>query len=130
MKNLLLSGRCLNHSTFSTLGFLNYKTLWVLEISKNEANAARRMVVKLDLSLHARKCFRYFLVPNLQSWGSFAVIVIFFTVASWYDIETVICKSWITFLTASVLLYFSKSRSLIFDLPCFLCGNIHTNWPN
>ena len=31
-------------------------------MSKNETNAAQRMVVKLDLSLHARQGFLYFLV--------------------------------------------------------------------
>ena len=44
-------------------------------MSKSEANAAWRVVVKLDVPLHARRAFRYFLVPNLQSWGSCVVIV-------------------------------------------------------
>ena len=32
---------------------------------------------KIDWPLHVRQGFRYFLVPNLQSWGSCAVIVDF-----------------------------------------------------
>ena len=35
-------------------------------MSKNETIAARQMVVKLNLSLHARQGFSYFLVPNFQ----------------------------------------------------------------
>ena len=49
------------------LDFLYYKIQWGLEMDKNETIVARQMVVKLDLSLHARQDFWYFQVPNLQS---------------------------------------------------------------
>ena len=50
---------------------------WALGMSKNNIGATRRMVVKLDLLLHAWQGFRCFMVPNFQSWGSCAVIVNF-----------------------------------------------------
>ena len=40
---------------------------WIkTRVSKNKTIAARRMLVKLNLSLHAKQDFWYFLVPNLR----------------------------------------------------------------
>ena len=71
----------------------------------------------------------YFLVLNLQSWGSCEVIVNFPFCCiltwryNWY-------KHWIIFLTASVLRHWSKFRRLVFDLPCFLWTKIYTYRPS
>ena len=51
------------------------------------------MVVKLDLSLHARQGFWYFMVPNLQSWGSCEVNENF-PVSCWYDVAVKLFRSY------------------------------------
>ena len=87
-------------------GFLYYRIPWACKVSKNKTNAARQMVIKLDLSLRAGQDFQSFLIPNLLSWRSCVVIVNF--------------PHCCIFLTTSVLLHFSKFRSLVFDPPCLL----------
>ena len=66
-----------NHCAFFILVFLYYTIQWALEMSKNESIAALKVVVKLDVSLHARQGFWYFLVPDLQYRGSWGIIVNF-----------------------------------------------------
>ena len=98
---------------FLHFGFLFYCTIpWDIETSKNEAYAALWMVIKLDLSLHARQGFRCFLVLNLQPRGSCAIVVNFpyCCIFTW----RCKCKSWIIFQAGSVLLHFSKFRGLVF----------------
>ena len=44
-----------------------------------------------------------------------------------YIMFQLLCKIWIILLPASVLVYFSKFRSLVFDLLCFFWTEIYTN---
>ena len=84
-------------------GFLYDTIPWALEKSKNETTAAREVVVKLNLS---------FLTAILIWRCNFFI----------YKLNY--------FPKDSVLLHFSKFRSLVFDLPCFLWTKIYTNRPN
>ena len=55
IKNLSLSHRCYNQGTFFLLCFLYYTVPWALEMSKYETITVRRMVIKLDFVIIARK---------------------------------------------------------------------------
>ena len=123
---MFIISQMLNHCAFFTLGFLFYTILRAIEMSKNETIVTQKVAVKLHLSLHARQGFWNFLVfksPVLKILrDNFKFFLLLY-------LANGLCKSWIIFQKASVLLRFSKFKSLVFCLPCFIWTKIYANRP-